>query len=114
MVALRAWLRTAREAQGLSMRDLADRMDKAHNYVQRVEEGERRLDVVEFVWYCRALGLDPNEGFAIVTTFVTSNWVHGRLSMQCYVSKNNLNHTRPAPLVMTVWLLDDFPGEIKA
>lgn len=67
MIALRAWLRAAREVQGLSMRDLAVRINKPHNYVQRVEEGDRRLDVVEFVWYCNALGIDPNEGFAIVT-----------------------------------------------
>jgi len=62
MNALRAWLKTARESQGLSMRALADRLDQPHSYVQRVEEGERRLDVVEFIWYCRALGLNALDG----------------------------------------------------
>jgi hypothetical protein len=37
-------------------------MDKPHSYVQKVEQGERRLDVVEYVWYCRILGIIPEEG----------------------------------------------------
>ncbi|MGQ5288520.1 helix-turn-helix domain-containing protein [Pectobacterium actinidiae] len=56
------WLREARESQGLTMRELGDRLGVAHSYVQKVEAGERRLDVVEFIWYCDALGLLPTEG----------------------------------------------------
>ncbi|MDO8330322.1 MAG: helix-turn-helix transcriptional regulator [Fluviicoccus sp.] len=68
MIALRAWLRTARENHGWSMRDLAAKLGKAHNYVQRVEDGDRRLDVVEFVRYCEALVIDPADGLALVLT----------------------------------------------
>lgn len=66
MIALRVWLRTARETHGWSMRDLAAKLGKAHNYVQRVEDGDRRLDVVEFVRYCEALLIDPAEGLSLV------------------------------------------------
>ena len=66
MAALLKWLREAREASGLSMRDLACRLGKPHSYVQKVESGERRLDVVEFVWYCRAVGQPARNGLAVV------------------------------------------------
>lgn len=62
MQALTKWLKQMREEQQLTMRALAERMDKPHSYVQKVEQGERRLDVVEYVWYCRILGITPEVG----------------------------------------------------
>ena len=66
MTALVRWLRDERLRSGLSMRELAVLLSKPHSFVQKVESGERRLDVVEFVWYCRALGQDPGEGLEVV------------------------------------------------
>jgi hypothetical protein len=37
-----------------------------HTSIHKVEKGERRLDVVEFVWYCEALELDAEEGITII------------------------------------------------
>ena len=62
MVALTTWLKAARLERGLSMRALGEALEKPHSYIQKVESGERRLDVVEFVWYCRALGVEPRDG----------------------------------------------------
>ncbi len=59
---LRAWLRSEREGQGLSMRDLAQKLNTNHQFIGKVELGERRLDVVEYVAYCQALGIDACEG----------------------------------------------------
>ncbi len=67
MQALRDWLQAQREAQGLSMRDLALRLDKPHTYIHKVEQGDRRLDVVEYLWYCEALGISPEAGLAIMS-----------------------------------------------
>lgn len=67
MQALQTWLKQSREAQGLTMRDLAAKLGKPHSFVQKVECGERRLDVVEFVWYCEALGVEPKAGVDKVT-----------------------------------------------
>ena len=65
MIALRAWLKSrTTKSKKLSMRALAARMDRPHSFVQRVEEGDRRLDVVEYIWYCEALGINPSLGFA--------------------------------------------------
>lgn len=66
MQALTKWLKQERETQQLSMRALAERMDKPHSYVQKVEQGERRLDVVEYVWYCQWLKLDPQDGLRLI------------------------------------------------
>lgn len=66
MLALRSWLKEERELRNLSMRSLAERMEKPHSYVQKVEQGERRLDTVEYVWYCQTLGIDPKIGIALI------------------------------------------------
>lgn len=47
-----------REAAGLSQRVLAKRLDREPSFVWRIENGERRLDMLEFHWVCQALGQD--------------------------------------------------------
>lgn len=48
------------------MREMGERIGRPHSFVQKVEVGERRLDVVEFIWYCEALGVQPQTGMNIV------------------------------------------------
>ena len=48
-----------RKAAGLTQRQLAKRLKREHSFVSRIELGERRLDVVEFYWLCRACDQDP-------------------------------------------------------
>ena len=43
------------------MRDVGLLVGRPHSFVSKIESGERRLDVVEFIWYCQALSLDPCE-----------------------------------------------------
>lgn len=57
-----SWLKSARLERGLSLRDLAERLEEPHSFVQKVEILERRLDVYEYVEYCKALGLNPADG----------------------------------------------------
>ena len=61
------WLKSARNKQGLSMRDLAAKLDEPHSFVGKIETAERRLDVREYVEYCQALNLDPLEGILLLT-----------------------------------------------
>ena len=49
----------ARKTAGLSQRELAERLDKPRSFVSKLESRERRLDIVEFLAYTRALGLEP-------------------------------------------------------
>ena len=46
---------------GLSQRALAERMNVVHSFVGKVETGDRRLDIFEFIDYCRALNWQPEE-----------------------------------------------------
>ena len=48
----------ARKEAGLSQRDLAERLGKPRSFVSKIENRERRLDVVEFIAVARALELD--------------------------------------------------------
>jgi transcriptional regulator with XRE-family HTH domain len=48
----------ARKAAGLTQRELADRLHKPQSFVAKYERGERRIDVVEFLVVCQAIGVD--------------------------------------------------------
>lgn len=52
-------LKAERLAAGLTQQQVADRLGRPQSFVAKVEGCERRLDVVEFVNLCRALGVDP-------------------------------------------------------
>ncbi len=48
-----------RRKAGLNQRQLAARLKRERNLIGRLELGERRLDVVEFYWICKACGVNP-------------------------------------------------------
>jgi len=49
-------LRSAREAAGLSQRDVARRLKKPQSFVQKCEVGERRIDPVELAIFAKIYG----------------------------------------------------------
>src|SRR3977135_4437751 len=49
----------ARKTAGLTQHELAKRLHKPQSFVAKFEGGERRVDVVEFVTICRAIGTHP-------------------------------------------------------
>ncbi|KGQ70353.1 transcriptional regulator [Chelonobacter oris] len=57
------WLRERfieqRKTLGLSQRSLAEKLNVIYSLIGKVETGDRRLDVFEFIEYCQALELDP-------------------------------------------------------
>ena len=52
-------LANMRSQAGFSQRELAAALRVSPSWVAKVEIGERRIDLVEFCWWCRALGQDP-------------------------------------------------------
>lgn len=56
------WLKDKRKEKGHTMRTLSEIIGTPHSFIGKVENQERRLDVVEFVRYCQALDIDPVEG----------------------------------------------------
>lgn len=62
--AVREKLAAMRKAAKLTHRQLAKKLSRENSFVWRIEQGERRLDLVEFFWVCRALDQDPAKVYA--------------------------------------------------
>lgn len=58
---LRQYFVKQRKELGLSQRALAERLGVIHSFVGKVETGDRKLDIFEFIQYCEALNLDVNK-----------------------------------------------------
>lgn len=58
---LRQLLKRRREELGYTQRTLGDRMGVIYSFIGKVETGDRRLDVIEFIEYCNALDLNASE-----------------------------------------------------
>ena len=54
----RSELKRARTTSGLLQKDLAAILHRPQIYVCKIESGERSIDVIEFLNYCHALGID--------------------------------------------------------
>lgn len=52
-----ARLRAIREHQGISQSELAKRLGKPQSFVSKIETYERRMDLIEALEICRALGV---------------------------------------------------------
>ena len=52
-------LREARIEAKLTQHDVAGKMGRQQSFVAKIEGCERRLDVVEFVDLCHAIGVEP-------------------------------------------------------
>ena len=61
--AVAAYLRTVRIEAGLTQRELGKKLKRPQSWVWNCETGHRRVNIVEFVEWCRACGVDPQEGF---------------------------------------------------
>ena len=61
---LQTLLVDARKVIGLRQIEVATRIDEPQAFVSAIERGERRLDVIEFVRYCRAIEADPENLFS--------------------------------------------------
>ncbi len=58
-------IRKARADLGVSQLELARRLEKPPSFVNKIEQLERRLDILEFIAIAQALGLEPGN---LVTT----------------------------------------------
>lgn len=63
---LREWLISKRHEKKLTQRDVAKLLNITHSWVAKIEQGERRIDLIEYVRVCNVLGVDPHEGMDLV------------------------------------------------
>lgn len=59
-------LRENRVAKGITQQQLALALNRHQSFIAKVEMGERKLDIVEFVLIARLLGFNPNSVLANV------------------------------------------------
>lgn len=50
-----------RKNAGMTQIALGNALGVDQSQVSKIERGERRLDLVDYLRYCRAIGLDPGE-----------------------------------------------------
>ncbi len=60
-LALMAALKQARRDAELTQTELADRLERPQSFVAKYENGERKIEVVEFVYITEAIGISGKE-----------------------------------------------------
>jgi transcriptional regulator with XRE-family HTH domain len=55
-------LKSVRKATGLTQKEVAERLGQTQSFVSKCERGERRIDIIEMMAFCKALGI-PFETF---------------------------------------------------
>ena len=63
---LRAWMKQKREESGLSLRAVGEIVGRHHSVVGKLEQDRRKIEMLEFVAYCKAVGADPHEGLDLI------------------------------------------------
>jgi len=66
--ALIDWLKKARVDKNLTIRELATLIDEPFQFISKVENCQRRLNVYEYVQYCNALDVNPNDGIDLLAS----------------------------------------------
>ncbi|MFK0684333.1 helix-turn-helix domain-containing protein [Ochrobactrum sp. BD61] len=56
----------ARKDAGITQTELGKRIGQRQTFVSKFEQGERRLDIAEFIMVCRAIGADPRQIIQVV------------------------------------------------
>lgn len=59
-------MKQKREESGLSLRAVAEILGRHHSVVGKLEQDRRKVEILEFVAYCQAIGADPHEGLDII------------------------------------------------
>jgi DNA-binding transcriptional regulator YiaG len=54
-------LTNARESKNLTQKQVAKKLGKPQSFVSKYENGERRLDVLEFLEICKAIDTNPKK-----------------------------------------------------
>lgn len=49
----------ARNDAGITQAELADKLGRPQSFVSKIENGERRIDVIEFLQVAKHVGFDP-------------------------------------------------------
>lgn len=65
-VALQEQLKTMRETAGMTQSDLAAALRVGQSFVSKIERGERYVDVLFYIEWCRACETDPSQSMKVL------------------------------------------------
>lgn len=57
---------TIRKTANLTQAQIAQKLQKPQSYIAKIENLERKLDILEFVQLCQILGTRPSEVIALI------------------------------------------------
>lgn len=60
------YLKNARVERGFTVREVAVLLDEDHQVISKMENGERKVSVQEYVQYCEVLKLDLLDGLELL------------------------------------------------
>ena len=60
-----------RKSKGITQQELANRVDRPQSYIAKVETGERRLDVIEFIEWVVATGEAPELAISTIRSKIS-------------------------------------------
>ncbi len=63
---LRVWLKSQREKQSLSLREVSERWGRHHSVLGKIEQARRKIEIVEFIELCEVLDIDPHDGLSVL------------------------------------------------
>ena len=64
--ALRNWLSQSRIDSGHTIRSLAEVLQVNYSTIGKIEAGQRKIDLMEYLQYCYAVGADPDDGIQLI------------------------------------------------
>jgi transcriptional regulator with XRE-family HTH domain len=73
MHALQQWLISQRQQQGLSQLQLAQRLGQSIGYIEKIEQGDYVLEIIEYLHYCQALDADLSVGITLIDLAISKN-----------------------------------------
>ena len=50
----------------MSLRAVSEELGRHHSVIGKMEQDRRKIELLEFVEYCRVIGADPHEGLDIM------------------------------------------------
>ena len=71
---LRLWLKTQRESQSLSLREVSEKWGRHHSILGKIEQSRRKIELIEFIELCQIINADPEEGLKILVASVKEEW----------------------------------------
>ena len=63
----------ARKESKMTQAEVANKLGQYQSYIAKIENGERRIDLIEFLEIARLISLDPHEMIKNIQNLASSN-----------------------------------------